>query len=170
MNKIILVLLGLMSSFSGAQASQSIYSKISDLYSTGTLINLESFDGMVVSGRCFSYREPNEPKASFVAIRKLVSDVGPIAEPTVTFYLETWYHPSRPANTYDHLSVDQIETLEHFQNWSEVNLQDPRTHIIDYKNKTSAYFRMNGNYIIKNATSSTNTTEMFCYYFLIGNN
>lgn len=150
-----------------AQA-ENIYQKISDLYSAGSLIDLAAFDGKTVSGRCFTYSKPNDPKPSFVAIQKSVPDIGPIANPIDRFFIESWYHPSRPANTYDHMTWAEIERLEHLQSWIEPKKYDPVTYMIEHKDGSSSFYRYSTEtgYILKKITDRTNVGDLMCYYFM----
>lgn len=147
-------------------AEENLYKKIEDLYQFGSQIDLSQYDGTTMSGRCFLYSAPRDPKASFIAIQKKVSDVGPIADPIETFYVESWFHPSRPANTYDHMTLDQIEQLEHFRQWSEIKPKDMTTHWTEFKDG-AAFYRKNQGYIVKKITDRMNVGQVMCYYFLV---
>lgn len=147
--------------------NQTIFNKIAELYSAGTLVDLSKITDKIASGRCFTVAEPNSPLATYFVVNSEITDVGPIEPPIVEFTGMMQYFSSLPPSYFDADGI-QKNDINIIQTRYPLIIQDPNTYVLNYElSKEALFLRQSGNYIVVLSYDRAGKQDAACYYFKI---
>jgi hypothetical protein len=148
----------------------NMYQKLSALYETGTLPDLNTYFQKAAAGRCFNQSSPNSPVFSVFSVdRKALPDSGPL-NPDPRFDYDAFFWTST-TTSYDSTTYQEFRTSHIYKDVIQVDERMYSTSLLTVgAQRYTLMIRQNGNFLVGRllySSGSGNRAEAFCYYYRI---